>query len=257
VCILDALDECALQGQAVLIEFLTTFYNSSTMRTSREYTLKFLVTSRLYNNVERGFYRIKDGLETIRLAGEEEDKQISIEINAVIDAWIFDLSIELELGPNLQEALQSRLHEIKHRSYLWLYLVFGELRESSKQTVKKFTSIIDEIPKSVEEAYERILNKSIDQEAAIILLKIIVGAARPLEVKEMDIALAVATQKEISSIEDLDLDGERLKSRIRDLCGLFAYISNSRVHLFLRRRRNSCFEEMFELIRCQACGGIR
>jgi NACHT domain len=84
VCILDALDECALEGQVSLIDFLTTFYNSSTMKTSRGSTLKFLVTSRPYNNIERGFYRIRDGLETIRLAGEEENKQISTEINAVI-----------------------------------------------------------------------------------------------------------------------------------------------------------------------------
>ena len=232
VCILDALDECALDEQACLIDFLTSFYNSSMMTTSRHSTLKFLVTSRPYKNIERGFYRIRDGLEIIRLPGEEENKQISTEIDAVIDAWIFDLSIELELGPSLQEALQSRLHEIRHRSYLWLYLVFRELRESSKQTVRKFTSIIHEIPKSVEEAYERILNKSTDQETAKILLKIIVGAARPLRWKELDIALAVATQKEISSIEDLDLDREKLKSRIRNLCGLFVYIDDSRVHLF-------------------------
>jgi Ankyrin repeats (many copies) len=98
--------------------------------------------------------------------------------------------------------------------------------------VKNFTSIIHEIPKSVQEAYERILNKSIDPKVAKILLKMIVGAARPLKLREMDIVLAVATQKEASSVEDLDVDGEKLKSRIRNLCGLFVYIADSRVHLF-------------------------
>jgi ankyrin repeat protein len=249
VCILDALDECAIEGQANLSDLLTTFYNSSRMKTSRLSTLKFLVTSRPYSSIERRFHKISAGLPTIRLAGEEENDQISIEIDAVIDAWVSDLSIELNLKPSLRDLLQVRLHGIRHRTYLWLYLVFRELRESSKQTRRKFTSIIDEIPKSVDEAYERILNKSIDQNVATVLLKIIVGAARPLTLKEMDIALALATQKEVSSYEDLDLDGDKLKTRIRNLCGLFVYIADSRVHLFHQTAKEFLLRREFLLDR--------
>jgi hypothetical protein len=69
VCILDALDECAIEGQANLSDLLTTFYNSSRLKTSRLSTLKFLVTSRPYRSIERRFHKISAGLPTIRLAG--------------------------------------------------------------------------------------------------------------------------------------------------------------------------------------------
>ncbi|KAF7502937.1 hypothetical protein GJ744_004813 [Endocarpon pusillum] len=74
VCILDALDECASDGQLTLISFLVEFYNSTTAEASRSSTLKFLGTSRPYDNIERPFHGIAAGLPTIRLAGEEENR---------------------------------------------------------------------------------------------------------------------------------------------------------------------------------------
>lgn len=232
VCILDALDECAIEGQVDLIDFLTSFYNSSITKTSRQSTLKFLVTSRPYYGIERQFHRLRAGLPTIRLAGEDENEQIGTEIDLVTNAWVSDLSTELNLKASLRELLQVRLQQIRSRTYLWLYLVFQEIRKSLKQTEKMFNSIIDEIPTSIDEAYDHILSKSTDQKEAAILLKIIVGAARPLTLKEMDVAFALATQENVSSYEELDLDGDNLKRRIRNLCGLFVYIADSRVQLF-------------------------
>jgi hypothetical protein len=83
VCILDALDECASDGQLTLIGFLVKFYNSATAEASRSSTLKFLVTSRPYDNIERRFHGIAAGLPTIRLAGEEENEKIMAEIDLV------------------------------------------------------------------------------------------------------------------------------------------------------------------------------
>jgi hypothetical protein len=52
------------------------------------------------------------------------------------------------------------------------------------------------LPKSVDEAYERILSKSHDFEEAKRLLHIVVAAARPLTLTEMNLALAL---REITS----------------------------------------------------------
>jgi ankyrin repeat domain-containing protein 50 len=128
--------------------------------------------------------------------------------------------------------LRTRLQQIKHRTYLWLYLVFEEIRKSLKRTEKKFNSIIDNIPESIDEAYEHILNKSTSQAEAKILLSIIVAATRPLTLNEMDVALALTDQDNLSSYEELDLDGDNLQRRIQNLCGLFVYVADSRVQLF-------------------------
>ncbi len=232
ICVLDALDECDDEGQRTLINLLTDFYNSSVKMPSRNSTLKFLVTSRPYYDIERRFRRIATGLQTVRLAGEEANKEISAEIDHVTRAWLFELSSDLDLQPGLQALLQTRLQQVQNRTYLWLYLVFEEIRKSRKRTEKLFSSIIDEIPKSVDEVYENILNKSSDRQEARILLSIIVAAERPLTLKEMDVALAIANQDSVSSYGELQLEGDNLKTVIRDLCGLFIYISDSRVYLF-------------------------
>ena len=47
----------------------------------------------------------------------------------------------------------------------------------------------------------------------------------------MDIALSIATQDECRSYEDLDLDKNNIKIVIRNLCGLFVYVTDYRVYL--------------------------
>ncbi len=58
------------------------------------------------------------------------------------------------------------------------------------------------------------------------------AATRPLTLKEMDVALALVSQDDVSSFEELDLDRRNLERRIRYLCGLFVYVSDGRIQLF-------------------------
>lgn len=84
-CVLDALDECRERERIRLISFLNQFYTRSFRSDQRGYQLKFLVTSRPYDEIVRGFRGIPDHLPTIRLLGEEQNDKISEEINKVID----------------------------------------------------------------------------------------------------------------------------------------------------------------------------
>lgn len=271
ICIIDALDECANEGQLTLIKFLTDYYNSSVKKPSRKSTLKFLVTSRPYCGIERRFQGITTEFPTIRVAGEEANKEISSEIDGVVHEWVRQLSTELNLQSHLQELLRARLQQIKNRTYLWLYLVFEKIRNCERRTEKKLVSIIDEIPKSVDEVYETILNKSTDRREAIILLSIIVSARMPLTLKEMDVAFALVDQDNVSSYGELQLERGNLKTVIRNLCGLFVYVADSRVHLlhqtakeFLMKRdlgyrevsgtwKHSLVEQDCEVIMAKTC----
>ena len=229
VCVLDALDECESRGRERLIDHLKKFHDSST--SVKKSSLKFLVTSRPYVNIKDQWHGIAFGIPTIWLAGETMNEDISEEINHVIDARVLEISRKKGLSPDLQESLKVKLKGMNNRTYLWLYLVMEQIRDSLKHTQKAYNRILDTIPSSVEEAYEKILGKSTNKQETQALLKIMVGAARPLTLREMDVAFSLATQKGCKSYANLDRDEVNLETRIRNLCGLFVYVTNSRVQL--------------------------
>ena len=90
VCILDALDECREADRTKVIAKLKDFYRSAPAFGGRatETTLKFLVTSRPYQDIHLAFDELTYDFPLIRLAGEEESEAISKEIGTVITAEI-------------------------------------------------------------------------------------------------------------------------------------------------------------------------
>ncbi|KAG7152782.1 putative ankyrin repeat protein like [Verticillium longisporum] len=173
-------------------------------------------------------------LPSIRLAGEESNADISEEINLVIQQKIQTAGDRLHPEQEVRDALQARLLATPQRTYLWLHLVWDELNNSSKRTKKAFLKKIDSLPSTVEEAYEKILTRhgSGQRQEAETLLHIVVGARRALTLREMDVVFQLATESpDVDRHRDLDLDGDHLKSRIRELCGLFVFISDNRIYL--------------------------
>ena len=228
ICVLDALDECEQHDRLSLIDRLKEFRDSATTRKSK---LKFLLTSRPYENIHGQWYGIKEGISSIWLRGEEKNDDISREINLVIEAWVKKISEEKKLPQNVQDSLETTLKQMHHRTYLWLYLVIEEIRASLKRTPKAYDRILNTIPSTVEEAYEKILNNSVNKQETEYLLHIIVAASRPLTLREMDVAFSIATQEGCNSYAELDLDKENTETRIRNLCGLFVYVADSRIYL--------------------------
>jgi hypothetical protein len=233
-CVLDALDECREDDRRTLIRFLTNFYTQSCQKSSRKGQLKFLVTSRPYSDIELDFEGIPPNLPAVRLNGEDKNEEIRDEINLVIKERVSTVSRELHLNQMLKDLLEEKLLTIPHRTYLWLHLVIEEIRRSTKRTQKQYISIINSVPETVEDAYEKILgrNNPKEREKAEKLLYIIIGARRPLTLMEMDVAFQIATESEnAKAYDELDLDGHHLKTRIRSLCGLFIFVNDSRVYL--------------------------
>ena len=237
VCILDALDECEESGRHQIIEALSTLYKQTTL--SGQSTsglsasqLKFVVTSRPYHDIERRFTALTHQFPTIRLQGEHESEAISREISVVIKWKVSELGIELRLDPSEQATLEDELLRMEHRTYLWLRLILEVIRDETVPTKKRLKQIINAIPTTVDEAYEAILSKirEKDHQRAQKLLGIVVVAARPLTLKEMNFALAI--DESSRSYEDLDLEEEeRFKTTIKHLCGLFVNVVDQRVYL--------------------------
>ncbi|KAN0073559.1 hypothetical protein V8E54_008779 [Elaphomyces granulatus] len=228
ICLLDAIDECEDRGRSQLTQALCKLYG-----TRRNFNLKFLVTSRPYGGIRRDFQPLKiPGLPVIHLSGESEVEmeKISREIDVFINARVENIGAKLNLKSDEQELLLRELMRVPNRTYLWVYLTL-DLIESDididKTGIVKTTS---HLPKTVDEAYERILSRSHNFEEAKRLLHIIVAAERPLTLKEMSVALAI--RENHRSYGDLDLRSEeRFRENIRDLCGLFVTIIDLRIYL--------------------------
>lgn len=239
VCVLDALDECREEARKELIQTLTDFYSSRHHRARRN--LKFLATSRPYADIERAFHHgIKD-MTSIRLRGEDESKQISKEIDLVIDIRVPHIcgAREPPFELEVQQALISGLKRFKNRIYLWLYLTLDVIEDTLESTIYNLEKLINRLPQRIEDAYEGILKRistSGNVEDARSLLHIVVAALRPLTLGEIQIALAVNKKLEhgerCESYNDLVLQSEdAFRVKLRNLCGLFLSIVDAKVHL--------------------------
>ena len=226
VCVLDALDECEELGRARLIQALQSLYLRD--ENKLEPPIKFLITSRPYLDIERGFRLVADQVSVSRLSGEDDLGSIQREIDLVIALRVQQLTW---LSKPIQCSLQRALSSFSNRTYLWVTLIFDVIMTSLRITEKSLPTLLATLPNTVEQAYESILNKSRDIPRARRLLNIIIAAQRPLTLAEMNIALNI--EEHYCSISDLDLQTteKELKSEIRNLCGLFIVVVDSRIHL--------------------------
>ena len=232
ICVLDALDECKASDRADLVDKLNQLYQHTTENGPGKSALKFLVTSRPYETIENIF-----DPSTIRLAGEEESDAIRQEIDLVIKDKVPTIALKLRVKdqPWFEPFLELKLTSMPHRTYLWLHLIVEAiiLRQdhlSAGVTKKNLEAVVNSIPGTVDDAYTTILEKSPNKLLAKKLLHIVVAAKRPLTLGEMNIAMNVGD--EIRSYYDLGLESEdRFRITIRNLCGLFVSVIDSKIFL--------------------------
>ncbi|KAK4060869.1 uncharacterized protein Triagg1_10561 [Trichoderma aggressivum f. europaeum] len=231
VCLLDAIDECedqSDQGRSQLLKALCALYG-----TKRSFNIKFLITSRPYVEIHRGLQPLDiPELPVIYLSGESEDemKKISQEINAYVSARVQDVGQRLQLTQKERSLLLQRLMQVPNRTYLWVYLTLDLIESSINITEKMILEATSNIPVTIDEAYERILSRSSDTRQARIIFHVIVAAARPLTVKEMNFALVSSQSRQPAPDIDLVPD-DRFRENLRNTCGLCIIIVDSKIYL--------------------------
>ncbi|UDD64869.1 hypothetical protein AFCA_012070 [Aspergillus flavus] len=237
VFLLDALDECEQHGSSQFMEALRRLY---TDESQHNFNLKFLITSRPYSHIRQGFQPLNiPGQPAIHLSGESdvETKKISQEIDIFIEVKVNEVHDRLQLTNNERDMLRESLTRVTHRTYLWVYLTLEDLVQNQDYIdEKRIAEVTSNPPKTVDEAYERILARSKDPQKAKRLLSIVVGALRPLSLKEMNLALNL--RKGQLSYADLTLEPEnRFHEAIRSICGLFIMIVDSKIYLLHQTAR--------------------
>ena len=178
ICILDALDECEKESRHHLLQKLVSFSRNKAEESSCK--LKFLVTSRPYDDLEGGFEAISTSSTYLRLDGDEKSPMIGEEINLVIDHEM--QRIAKGFSDQHRERISKRLKEMDNRNYLWLFLTFGIITASRSKYSKlsSVDSLLSSLPTKISDAYEEILSRSSDEATAQVLLQLIIAATRPL-----------------------------------------------------------------------------
>lgn len=236
ICVLDALDECKEGSRKALAAKLVQLYSPHGLDKDRRPMLKFFVTSRPEFRIERDFKALTSALSEVRLRGEEESEQISREIDLVIRYKVEELGSKMDLNESDKATLQENLLHIPHRTYLWLYLTFDDVGEKLELTKVEIADISKTIPKTVDQAYTAILDKSPDQERARKLLHIVLAATRPLTLQETNVAMVM--EERCTSYKSLNLwRPEVCESRIKNICGLFLSVVDSKVYLIHQTAR--------------------
>jgi len=239
VCVLDAFDECDQTARSRLTAKLVSFYSDGRLEENPDLRLKFLVTSRPYDSVESEFSELSKVATFIPFDADEKYSIISEEINLVIDYQLPRL-VGRKIDAEGQSQIAKHLKASVQRTYLWLYLIFDVIKRkiTSHGTAKKVQRLTSSLPSTVYDAYEEILKKSSEPEMAREVLHIIIAARRPLTVAEMNVALALATSDTCTSYDELDLQqDDAFKSSLRDICGLFISIHDSKVYLLHQTAR--------------------
>ena len=131
ICILDALNECEDSGRHQLIDSISKVYSGTTAPSP---VLKFLLTSRLYLDVKRGFQHLEHKLPTIHLSRENEEvSKISREIDLVIRRRVADIGTRLQLHQEEQKVFEE-VTWVPNRTYLWVHLIFDVIQNSILNT---------------------------------------------------------------------------------------------------------------------------
>src|SRR5467141_5332871 len=174
--VVDALDECE-EGLLQLLDLITSTVSAQSS------CIKWIVSSRNQDDIEQwlGF----DDSHT-RLSLELNADHISHAVDVYIDFKVSQL-ISLRNDKALQEQVQDQIRQKSDGTFLWVALVFEELRGALRRNLSR---MLNRIPKGLTPLYDRMI-KQIQQheydnpQLCILILATATLAYRPLHMLEL------------------------------------------------------------------------
>ena len=240
VCVLDALDECKSDSMRQFLGSLKEFYSNPQLPSATS-KLKFLFTSRPYDNLELSFQDFPDTTALLHFDGDDKSAEIGKDIDLVIDAKL--QKVARNFKERDRQMIAKEIKDKKNRTYLWLHLTFDIIEQSPSEYSRRsdIKGLLSGLPSEVSDAYEKILDRSKNELQTKTLLEIVLAATRPLSLDEANIALTVALARNgFDSHDDLEADlwaPDDFKSIVKNLCGLFINVFDSKlffIHLTAR-----------------------
>lgn len=220
-CVIDGLDECEEQSRSPFIELIASAFSSSGTARQPHQPPKILITSRPYPLIEERFRP----LSRIRLRLENETPAISKDIETMITGKIQKLN-PARFPSNLQDYLHAEISRKAGRTFLWVKLIFDALEQLHSTTPEEIRKLLDTNPSELDTLYESSLSCTKDKGRTRRLLQILIAAARPLNLEEVNVALQI--RDNCVYFEDIDLEPD-IESAIKWLCGSVLRITDSTV----------------------------
>jgi len=254
ICLIDGLDECEKLSGNKLMMSLANYFRPGQDHLIAGTFLKLIITSRPDNSIKAAFQNLAD----IRLRGEDETVAISHDVELVVRAGISKMRGS-GLPKELLADLQNKLIKGADRTFLWTTLTIKLLEDASERGASKRE--LDDIllSRDIDEVYARLLEGSADAGQARTLLQVVVAAARPLTLAEMNVALAIPSKNavrtypltgpekklaredppQIKSLENLDSHLKlSFENYVKSLCGHFLRIIDQRIYLVHQTARD-------------------
>lgn len=228
ICVFDALDECDGYSLGRFVSLLKDYYRDI----EKQRNIKFFITSRHYDYIERSFQPFNEGEYFFHFDGDKKYEEISSDINLVIDTRMdeFAAHFNQEERQRIAEHLKSR----GTRTYLWLQLTLNIIAESPSEysRPRDVEALLADIPLRLSEAYEKILCRSKNERITVVLLQILLAATVPLTLVEANYALSLAlageTPKTHAEVEKQLWKGD-FKSIVKNFCGLIVNVYDGKV----------------------------
>lgn len=246
ICVLDAADECAPAGRRQLVSDLAVAFECRTRTATVK--LKFVVTSRPYQDENHPYTNLIASNTTRHLAGE--NARVQSDIQSIIRFKAEELAKKHRLTQNtlyiLIEAISSQ--NLHTRSFMAVRMAFELLdshdlmREGAEEDIIR--AILADIPQTLGDQFDKMLNKSPNKEHARRLFCVILAARKTLKIPELKVLYALTHPRDpaaepLQSYDDLHLpaNDDEFKRLIQAQCGLFITFVRSSVHLFHQTAR--------------------
>jgi DNA polymerase III delta prime subunit len=219
-CIIDALDECDLDSQKILLGQIDQTFNNLNSKHASPLNIHILITSRPY-------HEIRQYLASFRCKDLATYKAVANDLKTVIQERVEILS-KRNRYPKTVIAETSRILEDKAEgTFLWVGIACDELSQvQSRNAVKTLQAL----PRGLDSLYHKLLNMAIttssedDERIIVEMLSFVAFALRPLTLVELSEACRLYPDEE----EDCRLQFAR---EFIDSCRLMIIIQGRHVRL--------------------------
>jgi ankyrin repeat domain-containing protein 50 len=228
--ILDALDECEAKTRRMLLDSIGEFVQEQQKESSRaaEKHIKFFLTSRPGLNHALG--RTLTEAPQIRIG--QEGGGYGDDLRLFIRQRLDEISEKHNCSADLRKSIEAVLTAKADHTFLWVHIILSSLEDSLLNSKDDFLTVIDTIPTDLRTTYKRFLGMipTQSQNAAFVLLKLILGSPRPLHLDEINVAFSIKPRH--SNTRDVtDSCQNAIERTIQGILGPFVRISDSHVSL--------------------------
>ncbi|OJJ65125.1 hypothetical protein ASPSYDRAFT_85103 [Aspergillus sydowii CBS 593.65] len=206
-CILDGLDQCEGVSQRSLAKAISKLYErdateDNTANPRRSPSLKMLITSRPLNSLTTKLYK----LNHYRVRGEDQYQSIGSDIQLVITHEINELFEDGLIERHMRGLIHAKLSQQDDYTYLWIAAVMQELRNRAEDGASEveLLAVLDD-NSFIYPVYANYLGQCTEDPSGhdSVLRKcffqILLAAARPLTLVEMDYVLSIHAEHKHSS----------------------------------------------------------